>query len=243
MGESAASENHKKPQFGNRYLKDPEKVFQHNAWDDVEWDEELTKIAEEKIKLNSSLIVSPEEQEMYETEAGLFWDKFYGIHQNRFFKDRHWLFTEFPELCIKPNSHELKTESQNVCGENTISKESNAGFPANLQLQQRTTIWEVGCGVGNTVFPILETNIMQQVVNRLAKFLKPGGQILFRDYGKYDMVELRFKPGQYLTEHFYVRGDGTRVYFFSEDQVHDLFHNAGLVKTQLYSSRRLQVNR
>ncbi|XP_067405966.1 tRNA N(3)-methylcytidine methyltransferase METTL8, mitochondrial [Emydura macquarii macquarii] len=349
--------------LGSRILTDPTKVFEHNMWDHMQWSQEEEERAREKATENSLVRVQPEDQEKYEREASKYWNEFYKTHKNNFFKDRNWLFLEFPEIlpegkkaqmnkedkswdhvklnatnnctnlgfpgmfeedkdCQKNSADSLTsvqeqaynksqaesvTENQHIknCETEPVKRESFPGSGATYR------IFEVGCGAGNSVFPVLKVicstpgvflyccdfasgavelvkshlfydsawcfafvhdvcdealpypfpeeildvillifvlsaihpDRMQGVVSRLAKLLKPGGMILFRDYGRYDTSQLRFKKGRCLSENFYVRGDGTRVYFFTEDEVHNMFTLAGLVEVQNLVDHRLQVNR
>ncbi|XP_054615254.1 tRNA N(3)-methylcytidine methyltransferase METTL2 [Dunckerocampus dactyliophorus] len=296
----------KRPQFGTRFLTDPRQVFQHNAWDNVEWTEEQEAAAKTKVQENSQPLPQ-EKQEDYDNRANEYWNDFYTIHENRFFKDRHWLFTEFPELAPGLR-HQGLPEGIDGSPEASLDwGQSDDDLPGSCATYR---ILEVGCGVGNTVFPILKTNNdpglfvyccdfsstavelvkanpeydparcfafvhdlsdasalypvpdgtldvvvlifvlsalhpdkMQASISRLARLLKPGGVMLLRDYGRYDMAQLRFKKGRCLSENFYVRGDGTRVYFFTQGELHDIFTEAGLEKVQNLVDRRLQVNR
>ena len=99
---------------------------------------QLTKEEAEKLKRDTELI-SDFKRSKLETEAKKNWDLFYKRNTTHFFKDRHWITREFPEL--------LQTISE--LGGRRESQQTD---------KKRLILFEAGCGVGNTVFPLLEEN-------------------------------------------------------------------------------------
>lgn len=73
------------------------------------------------------------------------------------------------------------------------------------------------------IFSALSPQQWEQAVKNVYRVLKPGGEVCFRDYGRGDLAQVRFRKGRYMEENFYVRGDGTRVYFFAEDQLRSIW--------------------
>ncbi|KAF2749846.1 S-adenosyl-L-methionine-dependent methyltransferase [Sporormia fimetaria CBS 119925] len=73
------------------------------------------------------------------------------------------------------------------------------------------------------IFSALSPKQWNQAVRNIWRVLKPGGQVLFRDYGRGDLAQVRFKKGRYMEENFYVRGDGTRVYFFEQEELEEIW--------------------
>ncbi|XP_058241898.1 tRNA N(3)-methylcytidine methyltransferase METTL6 [Hemibagrus wyckioides] len=93
----------------------------------------------------------------------------------------------------------------------------------------RATISENSLDVATLIFVLsaIHPDRMQQAVENIYRVLKPGGIVLFRDYGLNDHAMLRFKSGSKLGENFYVRQDGTRSFFFSREYLANLFQRAG----------------
>ncbi|CDY35311.1 BnaA04g15360D [Brassica napus] len=223
-----------------------------------------TETVEEQQKLQiyptSKAGVSPFWRDKYERDAKKYWDIFYKHHGDRFFKDRHYL-----------------------------DKEWNSYFSASGE----KVILEVGCGAGNTIFPLIatyphifvyacdfspravdlvkaheeytETRVcafasdltgddldkhispssvdivtmifvlsavspekMPFVLQNIKRVLKPNGCILFRDYAVGDLAQERFSgKDQKISDNFYVRGDGTRAFYFSNEFLETLFGKEG----------------
>ncbi|XP_068426030.1 tRNA N(3)-methylcytidine methyltransferase METTL6 [Clinocottus analis] len=94
----------------------------------------------------------------------------------------------------------------------------------------RENVPEGSVDVATLIFVLsaIHPDKMKLALQNISRVLKPGGIVLFRDYGLYDHAMLRFKAGSKLGENFYVRQDGTRSYFFSKELLAELFADAGL---------------
>lgn len=115
--------------FGSRYLTDEAMVFEQNAWDHVPPPDDQDDRIQVALSRQRKAPVPEDKKDKYNSRPALYWDIFYKNNQNNFFKDRKWLQREFPQL------------------------ESVTAVDAGPK-----TVFEVGCGAGNVVWPLLSAN-------------------------------------------------------------------------------------
>lgn len=247
-------------QFGSRYLETGDDVFEFNAWDHVEPDEEYKAYAEIQYAKQRESPVSDFDKHRFNSDPAKWWNLFYKNNTDNFFKDRKWLRQEFPilaEVTQKDAGKQVVLEVGAGAG--------NTAFPLVLNNENEelmvhaydfskiavkvmresehynpkyitADVWDVsaegddslppGLTEGSVdvvilifIFSALAPSQWNQALRNIYRVLKPGGRVLFRDYGRGDLAQVRFKKGRYLAENFYVRGDGTRVYFFDRDEL------------------------
>ncbi|GAN07729.1 methyltransferase-like protein 6 isoform X1 [Mucor ambiguus] len=75
------------------------------------------------------------------------------------------------------------------------------------------------------VFSAIPPEKMSTAIKNIYSVLKPGGHVLFRDYGIYDEAQIKFSAAsdKRLDSNFYVRHDGTMSYFFSKEDLQARF--------------------
>ncbi|PWN52317.1 Arf-domain-containing protein [Violaceomyces palustris] len=167
----ASDNNTIEPQSGQSYNPTPLIVQAHT---------EQTLLPEEESKIQSDLskhlpVANDFMVRKNSKEACKNWDKFYKNHQDRFFKDRHWTTKEFgPSASFQtkaeggkggkgtPTKGETSSSSSND-GERggTVGEEGaeeSALVREGLLDGEEPVLLEVGCGVGNMLFPLIESS-------------------------------------------------------------------------------------
>ncbi|TGJ86146.1 hypothetical protein E0Z10_g2582 [Xylaria hypoxylon] len=212
--------------FGSRYLDEADDVFEFNAWDHVETDDAYKEYSEQQFAMQRASPVSDFDKNRFNSDPARFWNLFYKNNTANFFKNRKWLQQEFPVL----HTVTAADAGPKIVLEAVEVMRSHAEYNTDLM---QADVWDVASeelppGVEeNTVDVVLMIFIFsalsplqwERAVRNIYRVLKPGGEVCFRDYGRGDLAQVRFKKGRYLEENFYIRGDGTRVYFFEEDEL------------------------
>ena len=250
-------------QFGQRYLEEGDNVFEFNAWDHVEPDDEYKAFAETQYAKQRETPVSDYDKWRFNADPAKWWNLFYKNNTANFFKNRKWLRQEFPVLAevTQPDAGKKVVLEVGAGAGNTafplLMVNQNDGLMIHACDFSKTAVgvmrgsehynpehmtadvWDVsaerteesdslppGLTEGSVdvvvlifIFSALNPKQWHQALCNIHRVLKPGGQVLFRDYGRGDLAQVRFKKGRYLADNFYIRGDGTRVYFFEKSQL------------------------
>jgi tRNAThr (cytosine32-N3)-methyltransferase len=86
------------------------------------------------------------------------------------------------------------------------------------------------------VLSALPPDAFRRAAHNVLAALKPGGLLLFRDYGRNDEKQRKFtRAGVKLGEGWYARGNGTMVYFFDTAETDELFTSCGFEPVVSYA--------
>lgn len=250
-------------QFGSRYLEQGDNVYEFNAWDHVEPDDDYKSFAAAQYAKQRETPVTDFDRWRFNADPAKWWNLFYKNNTANFFKDRKWLRQEFPvlEAVAKSDAGRKVVLEVGAGAGNTafplVKHNENEGLMVHAYDFSKTAVkvmresehydpqhvtadvWDVaaqpseesdslppGLSEGSVdvvvlifILSALNPNQWDQALRNIHRVLKPGGQVLFRDYGRGDLAQVRFKKGRYMGDNFYVRGDGTRVYFFDKSEL------------------------
>lgn len=201
----------------------------------------LTREEQEKLEQQNSRLVSDFQALKLERDAKKNWDLFYKRNETRFFKDRHWTTREFEALnkgekmvllevgCgvgnfFYPLLEEGKDMFVYACdfspraielvkSDSRFSPDKVKAFQADLTQDKLTdNVLPESVDLVTMIFVLsaIHPDKFPSVLQNIHSTLRPDGSVLVRDYGLYDMAQLRFKPGHKIADNFYMRQDGTR---------------------------------
>ena len=76
---------------------------------------------------------------------------------------------------------------------------------------------------------------LSRAAKHVTDMLEPGGILVFRDYGRLDEAQLKLgkEADKQLGDNFYRKGDGTGCYYFSLDDLRELFVNQNDIDDKL----------
>ena len=93
------------------------------------------------------------------------------------------------------------------------------------------------------VLSALNPSVIEKAIDNVSRTLTTGGLLIFRDYAVNDMAMFRFAPRTKISDRLYLRQDGTTSYFFTKEELSDMFSKCNLTVDEIEYVERRTVNK